>query len=381
MQERSREITRQREDLAREIAALEQELNTLYQQQQTQRREVVVTVEADAAAEVELDVAYLVAGAGWSPVYDARLEGEQVTITWHGLVTQQSGEDWPAAELSLSTARPAVTTAVPELSPWYVGQYQPRPKPMARQMVASDAMAAGAPPPAPAMMMPDARRFEEMAEPMVEIAAVAEQGATAVTYRLGRPVAVPSDGAPHKATITTVDLGAELDYLTVPKLAEEAYLRATVTNTSAHTLLPGKVSVFHGADFVGTTTIETVAPGGEVELQLGVDDRLKVERELVHRETSKNLLGGNRKTDVTFRITIENHLPGAARVTVKDQFPISTHENVKIRDQESRPDPVEKTDLGEVTWEFELAVDGTATAELAFQLEHPKGMHLTGWTI
>ena len=311
-------------------------------------------------------------------MYDARLEGEQVTITWHGLVAQQSGEDWPATGLSLSTARPAVTTAVPELSPWYVGQYRPRPAPMMRAM-ASDAMAAGAPPPAPSAMPPQA--FAEMAEPMEEVAAVAEQGATAVTYRLGRPVAVPSDGAPHKATITTVDLGAALDYLTVPKLAEEAYLRATVTNTSEHTLLPGKVSVFHGADFVGTTTIETVAPGGEVELQLGVDDRLKVERELVHREVSKNLLGGNRKTDVTFRITLENHLPAAARVTVKDQFPISTHESVKIRDQEARPDPVETSDLGEVTWEFELAVDATATAELAFQLEHPKGLQLTGWTI
>ena len=69
----------------------------------------------------------------------------------------------------------------------------------------------------------------------------------------------------------------------MPKLAEEAYLRATVTNESAHTLLPGTVSVFQGDEFVGTTSIETTAPGGEVELHLGVDDRIEVERELVKR--------------------------------------------------------------------------------------------------
>jgi hypothetical protein len=55
-------------------------------------------------------------------------------------------------------------------------------------------------------------------------------------------------------------------------------LRATVTNTSSLLLLPGPARVFHGTQFVGESALETVAAGEEFELQLGVDDQIRVER-------------------------------------------------------------------------------------------------------
>jgi|SRR6266545_1331508 len=374
--ERQRQLAEGRELVEREIAAVEQELATLHQQRKTERRDVLVTIEADASAGIELNVAYVVTEARWTPVYDVRLEGDHVIITWHGLVTQRSGEDWPAAELALSTARPAVTTAVPELDPWYIGEYHPPIPTLRREMTGVAPARAMAEAPAGAA----AETFEPQAAPMQEPSATAEHGATAVTYRLARPVAVPSDGAPHKATVTAIEFDAVLGYLSVPKLAEEAYLRATITNSSPHALLPGKVSVFHGADFVGTTSIDAVPPDGEVEFQLGVDDRVKIERELIRRETSKNLLGGQRKTTVMYRITVENHLRNPARLTVKDQFPISRHESVKIRDEETKPAPAETSDMGELTWHMELEAGTTQHIDLGFTLEHPRGMQLSGWT-
>ena len=41
-----------------------------------------------------------------------------------------------------------------------------------------------------------------------------------------RPLAVPSDGSPHKTAIASIELAAKLDHLAVPALAAEAYLRA-----------------------------------------------------------------------------------------------------------------------------------------------------------
>ncbi len=61
------------------------------------------------------------------------------------------------------------------------------------------------------------------AEPLAEIAlAQIESGGAAVTYRVARPVAVPSDRSPHRTTVTALDLGARLDYVTAPKIATEA---------------------------------------------------------------------------------------------------------------------------------------------------------------
>ncbi|MFN8374823.1 MAG: hypothetical protein U0694_18330 [Anaerolineae bacterium] len=61
-------------------------------------------------------------------------------------------------------------------------------------------------------------------------------GTSPVTYRVEKPIAVPSDGTPHKTTVTVLNLSVKLDYLTVPKLADRAYLRAppSVTPRKVH---------------------------------------------------------------------------------------------------------------------------------------------------
>jgi uncharacterized protein (TIGR02231 family) len=104
---------------------------------------------------------------------------------------------------------------------------------------------------------------------------------------VARPLAVPVGDQPHKTMIARFDAGAALDHLTVPVLAPEAYLRATVTNSSPLLLFPGPARVFHDGEFTGATTLETVAAGEEFELRLGVDDRVRVQRELRRRSTSK----------------------------------------------------------------------------------------------
>ena len=109
------------------------------------------------------------------------------------------------------------------------------------------------------------------------------------------------------------EVDAVFDHLTIPKLAPEAYLRATVTNSSPVLLLPGHASLFHGAESVGATDLGTVATGEEFELHLGGDGRVRVERELLRRSTGKAMIGGTSRTssvDVAYEVTVENHRAG-----------------------------------------------------------------------
>jgi uncharacterized protein (TIGR02231 family) len=218
-----------------------------------------------------------------------------------------------------------------------------------------------------------------MPAPVAEVAQ-AEIGSSgaAVTYRVAHAVAVPSDGAPHRTTVTTLDFDAQLDYITIPKLAEEAYLRAKVRNTSRFIMLPGTASIFHGADFVGTSSLETIVPGEEFELQLGVDSRVKVERELIERSTGKTFIGNTRRLVYGYRITLSNLLEAPARVTVFDQLPLSRHEDIKVKLQEATPPPVEQTDLGRFKWELTLEPQQEQLIEFAFLVEHPRNQPITG---
>jgi len=157
-----------------------------------------------------------------------------------------------------------------------------------------------------------------------------------------------------------------------------SYLRATVTNTSPLLLLPGPARVFHGPQFVGETSLPTVAAGEEFELQLGVDDQIRVERMLRRRGTGKAVIGGTRTIDIGYEITVENHRAGKTRVSVHDRIPVSTDADIKVRLRETNPAPAKQTDLGELTWE--LALDGgqEAAVRYRFTVEHPAQVTVTG---
>jgi uncharacterized protein (TIGR02231 family) len=375
---RRREIAQQRRDLAREIEALRARLAQVQHVEQQERREIRVVVEAAEETDLELDVIYAVWGASWEPSYDIRLLDGSVTVTYLAQVRQQTGEDWPAVELSLSTARPAASATIPELEPWYIDVPRPRPPPYPLPQQAARMAAASAPATLGAADM-EVFAAAAPAPPAAKVAtAEIESSGAAVTYRVARPIAVPSDGSPHRTTVTTLDLGARLDYITAPKLAEEAYLRARIKNSSAFVLLPGWANIFHDADFVGKTRLATIAPNEEFEAQLGVDNRIKVERELRARTVDKTLIGNTRRTQFAYAITLTNLLSGPARVTVFDQLPVARHEAVKVKLQDATPRPAEQSDLNILKWELELKPGEKRELSFAFTVEHPREMTVIG---
>lgn len=380
---RERAVELRREQLQQELAAVTRELHALYAKQSPDRLVAMVTVEMAHTGEVELELSYVATGASWESSYDVRLDerGDTLVLTWFGLVRQQTGEDWPETELRLSTARPASLVTVPELDPWFLDRHRPAPPvpPMlrSRAMDMEDAPVYGASMiggPVVAGPAPQAARAK-----VAEAVAVVEQGAAAATYRPARPVAVPADGSAHRAVVASLELPARLDHVTAPVRDAGAYLRATVTNSSEHTLLPGPAAVFHGGDFVGRTGLKPWAPGEELELALGVDDRLRVEREQTRRTATKAALSTTRRREAEYTITVGNHTPREARVTVLDQLPVSRDEAISVRETRLDPAPAERTEMGELTWRLRIPAGESRTITFGFRAEIGKGVDLDGW--
>ncbi|CRK55785.1 Aspartate ammonia-lyase [Alloactinosynnema sp. L-07] len=367
-----RDLASQRRKTQEQHDEIERKLNDRYGHRAPDRMAVEVELEVVEAGDLEIELSYLVHGGHWESRYDVRLADGALTVTWYGLVTQHTGEDWPECDLRLSTAQPTDGINVPELSPWYVDVLRPIMPRAARAYGAADMAAPGG-------AMPAAAPAMAAAPEMMESFATVEQGATAATYRPARPIAVPADGTAHRTTVAVVELPAETDHVTMPVRGPEAYLRATVTNNSEHTLRPGRASIFHDNEFVGSTDLDAWAPGEEVELTLGVDERIRVERELVRRSAGKAVLGSTRRQEAAYRIKVGNFGPRDAHITVVDQVPVSRSESIVVRDVTLRPEPVEKTDLGEITWKTDLAPGKSAEFELGFRLDIAKGVQVSGW--
>ena len=221
---RRRDIGARRRAARRELEAAEQRLADAEERagDSVAFTEVTATVEAGAATPAEVELSYHVPGASWRPLYDLALDGERLAVTYLAEVTQQTGEDWPAVELVLSTTRRGLHQTLPELDPWYIGRAQP----VTRRLAARSprAFAGAVPEPggpvrmAAAAGVPGAPEADLLEEAAVLVAETGESGA-GLTYRAARPLAVPADGGPHHTTIGQFGLDAALDHLAVPVLA------------------------------------------------------------------------------------------------------------------------------------------------------------------
>lgn len=370
-----RDLSVRRRELQKQIEAARHEADKLAHAAARESYAAQINLDAASAGPVTLELTYNVSGASWKALYDARLDGDQLEWNCLAQVQQQTGEDWmlPYA-LTLSTATLATGIDKPELPPWRIDVYRP-PEPRAMKMRAGAPMAAAAPAPQMMMLAETAPAPPPMAYDIAEV----ETSSASVTYKIATPRAIPSDGEPHQVNIATLHFDAALDYFCAPKADEHAFVRATFKNAYDYLMLGGQASLYHGQQFVGTRGVETIAPNQPVELFLGADERLRVERKEIQREVNKTgLIGNNASAALAYRITVENPALERARVTVLDQIPVSQHPDIKVRLREATPKPAAQNEQGELAWNVEIKKGEKAQIEFAVTVEYPKEMRVTG---
>ncbi len=367
-----RDLIIRRRELAKQIQAAKQEADKLQNAAALESYTAHVNLEVLAQDEIEIELTYSVYGASWNSLYDARLAGGLLEWTYLAQVQQHTGEAWelPYA-LTLSTATLATGLDKPELPTWRVDVERP-PMPRMRQMrVAAQPMAAA---PAAEMMAMDAAPAKAK---MQYEDAVIENTGPGVTYKIAAPRDIPSDGESHQVAITSAYLNAKLDYFCAPKVDEHAFIRATFTNPTEYVMLAGQVNLYHGADFVGARRTETIVPNQEVEIFLGAEERLDIERKEIKRSVEKNFLGNTSRTILAYRITAQNPALDAVHLTILDQIPVSAHPDIRVKPGRITPDAT-PNDLGEIKWECDLARGGKQEFEFEVTVEYPKEMRVVG---
>lgn len=396
--EAAQDLEVQLKQVQQDIAAKKREIAQKQGYNQPDRLAAVVSVELPQAGDFSLELSYIIMQASWYPQYDVRVEmNEQgnkgeVELTYVGVVTQSSGENWQGVNLALSTARPSQASMLPELQPWYLKIPTPPPMPMAA------AAPAAAPPPmfrrlaahSSGMSMSASGVESEEEAGDVQFAAqrapagtattTVEHTGTAYVFRVGRSVDIPSDNSPHKTTIARDNLPCDFDYVSAPVIEEDCHVRATITNTSERVLLRGDSSIFLSGEYVGTTRIEMTAPREQFKIFLGVDDSIKVKRELIEHAVDKgNLLQNDvRRITYAYRLTVHNYAAFPRNVVLHDHLPVPQHERIKVKTLSVQPAPAERTKLEVLTWRFSLPADGESKIEYRFLVEHPADLKVIG---
>lgn len=207
-------------------------------------------------------------------------------------------------------------------------------------------------------------------------------------YDCAHPVDVPSSG--RWVTVPVADCEVQLtpEYVCVPSVEPKVYRTLLVTNRGPQALPPGPVDVLRDGQFLLTTTLPAVPPGGAAthRLGLGVEEAIKVARHTSFKEATGGLLSA---TTLTHGVSIEvnNRLASAVGLEVRERVPTPgpDEKDVKVEETAVKPawEVVDGPVDGEVVkgarrWRLTVPPGGQATLSAQYVIRIPAASMLVG---
>ncbi|HJV36700.1 mucoidy inhibitor MuiA family protein [Geomonas sp.] len=381
VEQESRDLDEEKRQLDNAIDKLRREREESMGSRQKETKNVEVNVEVTREGRLELELTSVTPQASWEPCYDARLasDGKSAELVFRALVRQQTGEDWHDVSLSLSTARPALGGAPPELSPWLVSFYRPLPSPMPASPAAYQPlqmMRAGKTVSSKGSLVEyDAEAPAEA--PASYLTAQLDEEQNSVSFLVPRTVDIPADDTRHGNVVATENLPLTLEFLAVPKLSPGVFLRSEIVNRAPYPLLPGRVNVFTGGNYHGSTQLKKVASGEKFDLFFGTDDQVTVKREEIKSHKEAGLFGKNRMA-YRYRIELQNFRKEAQTITVRDQLPTAGDQEIKVTLDEPSMQPTEQKPDGTLSWKLPVLPGEKKAITFDIVVEYPKDREVTG---
>ena len=195
------------------------------------------------------------------------------------------------------------------------------------------------------------------------------------TVSIPNKYTIPSNNIPTLILINDYTINATYEYVVLPKLEKKAYISAFIPDWTKYKLLDGPVYIFWNNEFKGQSYLSTNAMKNDVELSIGADKGITVNREIVQSNSSKQVLISSNKATRTWKITLNNTKDTPVDIAVKDQYPLSNDEDITVDLLQSQGASVDKS-TGILTWRTTLQPGEEKKFEFTYRVKYPVGKSL-----
>ncbi|MBO4645503.1 MAG: mucoidy inhibitor MuiA family protein [Bacteroidales bacterium] len=339
-----------------------------------------LSVSVPKAITTEFTITYFTEMASWTPCYDLNIHDmeQQVTLQAKAQVQQRTGLDWNHVQLTLSNATPNRTTEAPVFSTWFLSFYYPTYGSRMNKMQNTVSYATAAKVQSNETSEENVEYMDEMAEeipaPMIMNDYVdVDMQEVHVNYVISLPYDIPGNGKIQLIDLKDYTINADYKYYSIPKLSDETYLIATLSGYEQHNLLPGYATVTFNNTFVGKTLINPNVADSLFSVTLATDPRITVKREKQQQYCETKHVGNSTTVTQSYLITVKNNQNKEVKLTLKEQYPISTNKDIEVKVPNITPTATyNKSDIGVVTWDVNLKAGETRTFSITYSVKHPK---------
>jgi hypothetical protein len=194
---------------------------------------------------------------------------------------------------------------------------------------------------------------------------------------------IPSDGTWHTVTVGEIPVGLRTEYLCVPSVEQTVYATLVLSNATDQALLAGPVEVTVDDDFLLTTALPTLAPGGVRRVGLGPAEGIRVTRRTNLHESTAGLRNNTTVLDHRVHVELANGLARPVVVEVRERVPVTSEPDVRIEERADWTAPEDGTEPdrhapGTRVWRLELPAGATAALDGGYEIRIPTGKALVG---
>lgn len=194
---------------------------------------------------------------------------------------------------------------------------------------------------------------------------------TSVEIEVAEPYSIKTNGERTLVDLKAYEIPAAYRYTAIPKLDKDAFLIAEITDWNQYSLLEGESNLYFEEGFVGRSILNAAALQDTLQVSMGRDRSIVMQREKVDQFSKKRTIGSNITESRGYEITLKNNKSQAVRLVVKDQIPVSVNSNIVVTPGElsgGRHD----SQTGIVAWEVTLAPGSQQKLSLQYEVKYPK---------
>ena len=206
--------------------------------------------------------------------------------------------------------------------------------------------------------------------PLVQV-----ENQTSVNFEIDVPYSILSDNKSYSVDMVSYKLPADYQYFSVPKIEKDAFLIASINDWEQYNLLEGEANIFFEGTYVGKTLLDVRYASDSLQVSLGRDKNVVVDREKITNYSSKNFIGSRKEENRDWRISVKNNKSERIKMLIMDQVPVSTLDEIKVEILEYS-NGKQNLNNGEIRWEFDLEPNKTKNIDLRYLVKYPKSRNL-----
>jgi uncharacterized protein (TIGR02231 family) len=336
---------------------------------------VILSVLSKVANKSNITLNFRIQQASWQPVYDLRKDGRdgKIQLNFRAQVDQSTGVDWKDVQLKISTSLGDTDHQLPILSPMFVNFYTPPVygtyggKEMLENVRVTRLNAA----PAVRGDMAVSMSMDDVVD-KYEYKVTINQNQLNAEYAISLPQTIRHGGKATVVPVMDYELPCTMDYVSIPKLRNQVFLMAKITDWGQYNLTPGLVNLFIDGSYIGNTFFDPTAVTDTLAISLGKDQKMSVNRIQLNDFKEKKILGLTIKETYGYEITLRNNNSESVNVQLFDQIPISRNAEIEVEQSELTGAILNK-ELGEVHWSVALKANESKKVRLIYSVKYPKG--------